>query len=126
MHKIIVFFSKIFGNDDQEEWGWQKISNGRWIAKNKIKKSKYNIVEVWIKTESREGAKKWGTSYSHRLALYYIDCIEENYTISKIWDVLDQGDLVPLLAKNYGEWKNINQSSNRDLMLTIYGYVCKN
>lgn len=119
-------FLKMFAYDNQKEWDWQVISDGNWISKKTIKKSKYDIADVWIKREIRERAKELGVSYKDTVVNISYDCKDKNYRIIFFVDrYSDNISRSPPLMRE-GQWRNISLSNNQALHVSIYSYVCKN
>jgi hypothetical protein len=108
------------------DWNWHQISGKWWIVDDSYEKNKYGFVDVWLKIEIMEVAKKEGENYSHTIVNAVFSCNDKNFKFNSITHVFDneyiddKADLEDLAA--YINFSKLDDNSKG--LANTYHYVC--
>lgn len=108
------------------DWKWHQISGKWWIVDDSYEKNKYGFVDVWLKIEIMEVAKKEGENYSHTIVNAVFSCNDKNFKFNSITHVFDneyiddKADLEDLAA--YINFSKLDDNSKG--LANTYHYVC--
>jgi hypothetical protein len=108
------------------DWKWHQISGKWWIVDDSYETNKYGFVDVWLKIEIMEVAKKEGENYSHTIVNAVFSCNDKNFKFNSITHVFDneyiddKADLEDLAA--YINFSKLDDNSKG--LANTYHYVC--
>jgi hypothetical protein len=110
------------GND----WNWHHISEKWWIVDDSYQKNKYGFVNVWLKIEIMDVAKKEGENYSHTIVNAVFSCNDKNFKFNSITHIYDKDyidDKVEVEDLNaYINFRKLDDNANG--LANTYHYVC--
>ena len=107
-----------------EKRNWIQLGNEVEIDKSSITKNAKELGSATIKFYSRPRAKEVGSSlYDYTLVVYEFDCLQNEYKIAYIVDVLKGGTLSPVAVSDLNVWKSINNTISRNV--NAFNFVCK-
>ena len=95
------------------------VKNGNWWLETSMRKrDKFNIVHVWLKTESINRAKVQGSDYNYTVILMSFSCSDATYHTESFTDVFysasnpDDSILIKeMFDKKFSKVKNTDEDS---------------
>jgi hypothetical protein len=103
---------------------WIQLGNEVEIDKSSVTKNAKELGSATIKFYSRPRAKEVGSSlYDYTLFVYEFDCLQNEYKITFVVDVLKGGTLAPFAVRDLNIWQSINNTISRNV--NAFNFVCK-
>jgi hypothetical protein len=127
----IVLDEKIYGNKIGATWNWEKLDvdtkSNWWIGEMGLR-DKFNIVSVWLKTESLKRAKELGRDYNYSVMLVTFSCSDASYQIVSITEVFldaNRADEQPIFKEMFDrKFKKLEVTGKNDHLIKAYNKVC--